>query len=72
MDLSSNDLGKNVENMKWLGEGIRELPKNLQDLELRFVHNDLGENTENVRLLGEVMKVLPINLQLLRLNLEWN
>lgn len=39
--------------MKWIGDGIKQLPKNLKYFEFYLSHNNLGENDEHMRLLGE-------------------
>lgn len=33
--------------MKYLGQGIKYLPNNIQNLQLHLDENRLGENTEN-------------------------
>lgn len=39
--LEYNDLGDNVENMKYLSYFIKKLPKDLKNLELRLSDNNL-------------------------------
>lgn len=50
--------------MEWLGEGIKQLPNNLQKLELNLNKNIfLGRNAQNLKkYLGEGMKYLPKSL----------
>lgn len=55
--------------MKYLGEGIKYLPKNLQKFTLGLYNNKLGEKTINLKWLGEILKNLPKNLQNLILDL---
>lgn len=42
LDLFGNKLGKNVENIKYLAEGMKYLPSNLQNLTLYLPYNELG------------------------------
>lgn len=65
-----NNLGGNVENMKELGELIRQLP-NVQSFRSDLSVNDLGVNSENLSWLGKGMKKLPNNLRNFELGL-WN
>lgn len=45
--------------MKYIGEGIKQLPKNIQNLELNLYWNELGENTDNLKYLSEKMTNIP-------------
>lgn len=49
MDLSSNYLGEDAENIKNLGEYLRYLPINLQNFKLDLSSNNLGGNLENMK-----------------------
>lgn len=60
MDLSWNDLGENVDNLKWLGKVINQLPtRNLKDFKLNLTNNGLGENYGNLKYLGEGLRDFP-------------
>lgn len=64
-----NRLGKNVENIKFLRDGIVQLPRSLQNSTLDLSGNWLGKNMENMKGLGEVMmKLSRKNLKRLSLN----
>lgn len=39
LDLSGNELGKNTDNMKFLGEGMQQVPNNLESFELDLSSN---------------------------------
>lgn len=55
--LSYNNLGgKNTENFRWLEQGMRQLPDNLEHLRLNLQGNKLGENVENMKYLGKGME----------------
>lgn len=51
-----NNLGLNVENLKGLVEGIKNLPCNLENLELDLSYNFIGEISENLNFFGEGIK----------------
>lgn len=53
MILSNNELGNNVNDMKYLINGIKYLTNNLVYLELDLSSNMLYQNLENIRYLGE-------------------
>lgn len=57
LNLTCNKLGVNVENMKSLGERIKNLP-NLCSLNLYLEYNKLGINIDNMKFLGEGLKYL--------------
>lgn len=56
-----------MENMKFLGEGLKQIPINLHNIELILNGNNLGENTVNMKFLGDGLKQLPNNLHYLTL-----
>lgn len=71
--LNHNNLGKNPENLRLLGEIIKNLPNILHNLELHLSSNDLGgNNAENLIYLAEALKNLPNNLKNIDLILNWN
>lgn len=41
--------------LKWLGEGMKQLPNNLKSFELYICKNDLGGREDNLKWLGEGM-----------------
>lgn len=45
LNLLSNDIGKNYDNIKYLGEGLKQLI-NLKNLQLDFSCNLLGDKAE--------------------------
>lgn len=49
--------------MKYLAEGIKQLPRNLLNFELNLSYNNLGNNVENMKYLGNGLKQLPSNLK---------
>lgn len=49
--------------MKYLGDGMKNLPNNLKYLAMNLSLNNLGRNEENMRHLGDVIKQLPISLE---------
>lgn len=49
LHLYDNNLGENAENFRWLAEGMKELPNNLQEFKLDLECNKLGENVENFK-----------------------
>lgn len=70
MNLSINHLGENKEGMKFIGDGLKNLPEYLVDLNLILEFNDLGANYENMKFLSDGLKNLPDNLQNFTLDLE--
>lgn len=42
LTLSENDLGDNLENIQFIGEGMKQLPSNLIHLKLDLSKNKLG------------------------------
>lgn len=52
LDLNYNNLEEDTENMKFLCEGMKKLPQNLQKFRLNLVGNDLGYKEENIKYLG--------------------
>lgn len=56
LNLSSNNLGDKVENMKFLKCFMKFFPKNLQKLKVNISKNNLGGILENVRDLGDSIK----------------
>lgn len=50
--------------MKWIGEGIKQLPKNLYGLKLQLSDNELGGGA---KCLGEGVKYLPSQLRIFEL-----
>lgn len=61
LNLSGNSL-ENEENIKYLKDGMKFLPKNLLNIELNLNDCELGENLDHMINLGEVLKYLPSNL----------
>lgn len=55
--------------MKYLGEGMNQLPSNLLNLELYLDKNNLGQKPVNIKWLEKNIKLLPINLNLIELDL---
>lgn len=53
MDFQGSNLGKNVENIRYLGNGIKQLPNFLKNLTLHLYGNDLGDNIENLKYMGD-------------------
>lgn len=52
---------------------IKNLPNNLQNLQLDLSYNNLGDNTnKQAKLLGELLNYIPIHLKNLHLNLSNN
>lgn len=56
LDLSVNNLGENFDNIKYLAEGIKNLPNNMQHLELSLSDNKLGVNQTDMAYLRDVLK----------------
>lgn len=60
MNLTSNNLGENEENLKYLGETIKYLPDNLQSFTIILLYNNLGGQTNNdeyyFKYFGEALK----------------
>lgn len=71
MDLSENDFNS-INNIKGLGELLKQLPINLQELVLHLSENNFGEYEDSSWYLGESLKKLPVNLNDLILNLYGN
>lgn len=44
LGLKDNYLGRNPDNLKYLGEGIKYLPNQLEKLGMNLRYNKLGEN----------------------------
>lgn len=42
--------------MKYLGEGLKYLPNNLQNFTLELTYNNLGNNSYNLKYIAEGMK----------------
>lgn len=42
--------------MKYLGEGIEQLPKNLKKITLNLYDNKIGDNKENLYYLADAVK----------------
>lgn len=59
LNLTSNKLGENCENLKKLGEGMNYFPNNLKILIIDLKSNNLGSNTENLKYLADGIKKLP-------------
>lgn len=68
LNLNSNQLGKNINNMKILSEILRHF-RFLKILNLNLEYNGLGENEMNSKYLSDGLKSLHF-LQLLNLNLQ--
>lgn len=49
-------MGENIENMKYILDGIEELPNNLEHIRLGLAGNNLGKNKENLYYLGDCIK----------------
>lgn len=64
-------MGKNTENIYYLGECMKKLPNNLKHFNLDLTMNKLGEKN-NMKHLVCVLKYLPKNLHHLQINLNWN
>lgn len=60
--LQSNFLGNNPDNLQWLAERMKHLPRNLKNLTLKLSNNDLLKNIKNLQWLAEGIKYLPNNL----------
>lgn len=54
--INYNDLGENEVNLKYLREGMKQLPCNLENLELGLIGNKIGENYSNLKYLGQGIK----------------
>lgn len=70
--LRCNELGEYPENLKFLSEGLKNLPNNLNKLELNLNRNELGFEPEEFIYLSESIKKLPNNLHNLLLDLSEN
>lgn len=51
-----NNLGENKLGMKYIGDIMKQLPKNLHCLELYLSDNDIGGNDCDLKYIGEGMK----------------
>lgn len=67
-----NSLGGNVENIMYISDMIKHLPRKLKQFTLDLSWNTLGANVDNMKILAESIIWLPNNLKNLELNLSDN
>lgn len=56
--------------MKYLSNGLKQLPKNLRNLSVNLFCNYLGVRTENMWYLSDTFNFLPKTLKYLKLDLS--